>query len=342
MISNIHSLVRPSVLALAPYASARDDFKGVAEVYLDANESPFGSLNRYPDPHQSRLKQRLSGLKGIPPSHIFVGNGSDEVIDLVLRVFCRPGADRIIVCPPTYGMYRVSAAINEVDVVEVPLSTDFQLDLPAIQQFASDPLAKVVFVCSPNNPTGNTMAVADVQALADSFEGIVVVDEAYIDFAEQASLISLVQMYRNLIVMQTFSKAWASAGARVGTAYASPDIIDLLTKVKPPYNVSTISQEAICEVLDSQDVPLQIASIIEERERLALALTQVACVRKVYPSDANFLLVEVDDADTTYDYLAEQGVVVRNRSRQIDNCLRITVGNRAETQRLITTLNSLP
>ncbi len=341
MTRTIEAWVRPSVLVLEPYASARDDFKGTAEVYLDANESPFGSLNRYPDPNQSVLKERLSEIKRVPSSHIFIGNGSDEVIDLVFRVFCRPGIDSVVVCPPTYGMYSVSAAINEVGVLSVPLLSDFQLDVEGILAYAGDETAKVIFICSPNNPTGNLMDIEDVTTVLEQFDGVVVIDEAYIDFADKASLIRQIESYPNLLICQTFSKAWGLAGVRVGAAYADPALIALLTKVKPPYNVSTLNQEAVITALDDRAKATQLTSIIQERSRLQQALGRVPGVKKVYPSDSNFLLIEVGDADRVYIAMSRRGIIVRNRSIHVPNCLRVTVGTAVQNDLLLKTLGAV-
>lgn len=327
---DLKSMVRPNILKLAPYSSARDEFSGSEGIFLDANENPYGTYNRYPDPQQRALKNKLAKLKEVAIDNILIGNGSDEVIDLIFRLFCRPGEDRIIVCPPTYGMYEVSAGINDVEVVEVPLTTDFQLDIDGILQQQ----AKVVFICSPNNPTGNLLQ--DVERLLREFNGIVVVDEAYIDFCIEQSWVSAISRYPQLIVTQTFSKAWGLAGARVGVAYADKAIIGLMNKIKPPYNVSELNQrEALRTVSNKLEYNTTIAEILQQREWLRQQLEQMSMVVKIYPSDANFLLVEVTDANRLYSSLIDQSIITRNRHSQINQCLRITVGSTDENKALI-------
>ncbi|MBF6628133.1 MAG: histidinol-phosphate transaminase [Proteiniphilum sp.] len=327
---DLQSLVRPNIWALKPYSSARDEFTGDEGIFLDANENPFGKKNRYPDPHQRMLKRALSERNHIPVENIFIGNGSDEVIDLVYRIFCEPARDRVILCPPTYGMYEVSANINNVEVIHVPLTDDFELNIDEI--LSHD--ARCLFVCSPNNPSGNRLK--NVERLLEEFRGIVVVDEAYIDFCADRSFREQLQQYPNLIVMQTFSKAWALASARVGVAYASADIIGLMDRTKPPYNVSAFNQEEALKAL-SKPVKHQyrLELILQERRLLEKELAQLPLVHRVYPSDANFLLVEVTDADKLYHHLVHKKVIVRNRSSVVRNCLRITVGTPAENRVLL-------
>ena len=330
---DLKSLVRPNIWALRPYSSARDEFTGDEGIFLDANENPFGRKNRYPDPHQRLLKQALSERKHIPVENIFIGNGSDEVIDLVYRIFCEPAKDRVILCPPTYGMYEVSANINNVEVIHVPLTEDFELNIGEI--LSHD--ARCLFVCSPNNPSGNRLK--NVERLLEEFRGIVVVDEAYIDFCNDKSFTELLPQYPNLIVMQTFSKAWALASARVGVAYAGAGIISLMDKTKPPYNVSAFNQEEALKALSKpKKQAYRVSVILQERALLEKELAQLPPVRRVYPSDANFLLVEVDDADKLYNYLVQKKVIVRNRSSMIRNCLRITVGTPEENRMLLEAL----
>ncbi|MFT3746480.1 MAG: histidinol-phosphate transaminase [Pyrinomonadaceae bacterium] len=347
MTFDLQSLVRPNIRNLKPYSSARSEFEGSAEVFLDANENAFGSpagfgLNRYPDPLQRELKERIAAMKTVSPSQIFVGNGSDEAIDLLFRIFCEPGRDEVITCPPTYGMYRVSADINDVAVREVRLTNDFQLDLPAIRSSISDAM-KLIFICSPNNPTGNAMSRDSLIEIARNFAGIVVVDEAYIDFANEPSVIDELDDLPNLIVLQTLSKAWGMAGVRVGLAIASTEIIALFNLVKPPYNVSGLAQQAVIDALDQETtVKGWIDSGKAERVRLDNLLSGFDFVERVYPSDANFLLVKVDDANELYRYLIDKRIVVRNRNNVelCDGCLRITVGTQEENDRLLAALGS--
>ena len=345
MTFELENLVRPNIRNLKPYSSARSEFEGSAEVFLDANENAFGSpagagLNRYPDPLQRELKDRVASIKGVSPSQIFVGNGSDEAIDLLFRIFCESGRDTVITCPPTYGMYRVSADINDVTVREIRLTADFQLDVPAILA-AISATTKLIFICSPNNPTGNLMSREAILEIARQLKGIVVVDEAYIDFAPEPSMIAELDALPNLVVLQTFSKAWGMACVRVGLAFASSKIIDLMNRVKPPYNVSGIAQQATIDALDSRStVKNWIESARNERSRLEKVLTEVHLVKRVYPSDANFLLVQVDDANSIYQYLIEKKIVVRNRNNieLCEGCLRITVGTYEENTAVLDAL----
>ncbi|MBL7560315.1 histidinol-phosphate transaminase [Olleya sp. YSTF-M6] len=336
---NINNLVRANIKALKPYSSARDEFKGTADVFLDANENPFGELNRYPDPQQSEIKQKLSAIKSVESNQIFIGNGSDEVIDLAFRIFCEPGKDKVLTFTPTYGMYDVSANINNIEVIKQPLINDFQINLNQLQPYLDVEEVKIIFICSPNNPTGNTINTDDIEYILENYNGIVIVDEAYIDFSSQASFIKNINKYNNLIVSQTFSKAWGLAGVRVGVAYASEAIITLYNRVKPPYNVSTLNQEAVLNSLNNQTkVSENIDTILLERTKLKDALSQLPIVKKIYPTDANFLLVEVDDADKTYQYLIDKKVIIRNRNTQVENCIRITIGNAVENKKLIEAL----
>ena len=339
---NINNLVRDNIKALNPYSSARDEFKGAADVFLDANENPFGTLNRYPDPQQKDIKQKLSAIKKVETNQIFVGNGSDEVIDLAFRIFCEPGKDKVLTFSPTYGMYDVSANINNIEVISQPLINDFQISLNQLQPYLDFEDIKIIFICSPNNPTGNNINPEDIEYVLENFEGIVVVDEAYIDFSAQSSFIKNINKYNNLIVSQTFSKAWGLAGVRVGVAYASEEIIKLYNRVKPPYNVSTLNQEAVLKSLNNVEVVTKnIQTILDERTKLKEALSKLSIVKKIHPTDANFLLVEVDDANKTYQYLIEEKVIIRNRSMQVDNCVRITVGTSEENKQLIKVLNEI-
>ncbi len=347
MTFDLEKLVRPNILGLRSYSSARSEFAGAADVFLDANENAFGSpagddFNRYPDPLQGSLKKRVAEMNLVTPSQIFIGNGSDEAIDLLFRIFCEPGRDECVICPPTYGMYRVSADINDVSVKEVRLTDDFQLDVPSILRTIS-PRTKLIFVCSPNNPTGNLMKRDDVLRLARRFDGIVVVDEAYIHFADQPSMMGEIEKKQNIVVLQTFSKAWGMAGLRVGLAFGSEPLIDLMNRVKPPYNVSSISQQAVHGALgDVTKIDLWITNILAERERLAETLSRFSFVETVYRSDANFILVRTADAAAIYRHLIDHKIVVRDRSgvELCENCLRITVGTEPENDRLIKAMES--
>jgi histidinol-phosphate aminotransferase len=334
----LENLIRKNILALKPYSSAREEFKGNAEIFLDANENPFGELNRYPDPYQVKLKQKLSECKGIPAENIFIGNGSDEIIDLCYRIFCNPGSDKVVVFPPTYGMYEVSANINDVKLLEVKLDRNYQIDLSALPNLLeNEQSVKMIFICSPNNPTGN--AIDEIEDVLKMFEGIVFVDEAYIDFSEKPSMLSLLEKYPNLIVSQTFSKAWGLAAARLGVAYASKEIISFFNKVKPPYNVSSINQKAGIAALEDQEKFVANKNLIlKERQILEDQLRQMTCVKRVYPTNSNFILIESNDGNKLYAYLRDRGIIIRNRGSQIENCVRLTVGTPEENQKLITAI----
>ena len=327
---NISDLIRKNIVALKPYSSARDDYKSKDGIFLDANENPFGNLNRYPDPFQWRLKQILSSQKKVAISNILIGNGSDEIIDLVQRVFCEPSLDNIIICPPTYGMYEVYGNINNINVINVPLTKTFQLDTDAILAQK----AKILFLCSPNNPTGN--ALENLEYIIENFNGIVFLDEAYIDFCDQPSMIPKIAEYPNLIVSQTFSKAHGLAAARIGVAYSNAIIIDNLIKIKPPYNISQLNQEAAVQSLaNNKNFRLNIELLKIERENLKISLLNLDFVKKVYPSEANFLLVEMHDATLIYNNLVSQQIVTRNRSSVVKDTIRITVGTPRENQQLL-------
>lgn len=341
-MNRIDRLVRANVRALVPYSSARDEYQGKDGIFLDANESPFGPLNRYPDPRQRELRTAISKLRGIAEENIFLGNGSDEVIDLCYRIFCNPGTDRAVIFPPTYGMYAVSAAINDVDVIRVPLDETFGLDIPALTPLLADDRIKLIFICSPNNPTGNCMDQESIEFIIRNFQGIVVIDEAYVDFSGRPSFADMTGQYDNLIVMQTFSKAMGMAAARVGMAFASAEILKYFFRVKPPYNISTLNQEAALQRLsDFKPVTIQTETLIAERRRLSEKLAMIPLIEKVWPSDANFLLVKVKDADMVYNALIDKNIVVRNRSREISGCLRITAGTRSENDRLLEELSKI-
>ncbi len=337
---SLQQIVRENIWNLTPYSSARDEYKGTADVFLDANENPFGTLNRYPDPYQKTIKEKLSALKKVSQEELFVGNGSDEVIDLAYRIFCEPGKDKALTFTPTYGMYDVSAEINNIELLKVPLTDDFQLPITELNTHLQDETLKLIFLCSPNNPTGNLLASEDIEYVLQNFNGIVIIDEAYIDFSSEPSFIKKIKTYPNLIVSQTFSKAWGLAGVRVGVAYANEAIIKLYNNVKPPYNVSALNQQAVEDALDNYAEVLQnINIILLEKERLYTELEQLPIVKKIYPSEANFYLVEVTDANGIYRYLTENKIIIRNRHNIKTNCVRITIGNQKENQELINQLN---
>ncbi|MBI1287984.1 MAG: histidinol-phosphate transaminase [Flavobacteriales bacterium] len=340
---DIQKLIRPNVRNLKPYSSARDEFKGSASVWLDANENPNNTgLNRYPDPLQWKLKARISELKHVPKENIFLGNGSDEAIDLLFRAFCESGKDKALICSPTYGMYQVSADINDVEVIDVPLTPDWQLNLEAIELRFSDANIKLLFICSPNNPTGNCMQRSDVLQLASNFNGLVVIDEAYIDFSEQDSFSKELGNHNNLVVLQTLSKAWGLAGIRLGMAFANEEVIEVLNRIKPPYNVNQLSQEvALRELMNVAAFNKEVKTILTERKRLEVELDQLKNVLTIYPSDANFLLVKFTEPKTIYDALTDKGIVVRDRSKVAEGCLRITVGTEEENTTLLAELKKL-
>ncbi len=342
---DLDKLVRENIKKVKPYSSARDEFSGEAKVFLDANENSLGSplkkwYNRYPDPHQQKLKAAISKIKNIASSNIFLGNGSDECIDLLYRCFCEPGKDNVIICPPTYGMYEVSAAINDIEIKKALLLPDYQLNLDLIESL-SDANSKLIWICSPNNPTGNSIRYADIEVLLNNFHGLVVVDEAYINFSRQRSLLKELKEYPNLVILQTFSKAWGLAALRLGMAFASEKIIDLLNRIKPPYNINQATQDYALEALkELQQVNDMITEIVAMRDELAGVLEQLSLVQKVYLSDANFLLVKVRDAAAVYDYLLTKEIVVRDRSKVqlCDDCLRITIGTEKENTLLVDAL----
>lgn len=339
---SIASLVRPCIARLTPYSTARDDYQGELGVFLDANESPYeNGYNRYPDPHQTALKALISPMKGLPVENIFLGNGSDEAIDLVFRVFCEPRVDNVVAIAPSYGMYTVAAAINDVAVREVPLGPEFSLPKAELLA-AADAHTKALFLCSPNNPTGNAFAREDLLELVEAFEGIVVVDEAYIDFSSVPSLAAEVRRYPNLIVLQTMSKARGMAGLRLGLALADAPIVRLMSMVKYPYNINEAAQRLVADLL-RQPIDDQVACIVQQRGVVAERLRALPVVERVYPSDANFLLVKVRDADAAYEHLVRRGIIVRNRNRvlQCAGCLRITIGLPKENEKMLQSLAEL-
>jgi histidinol-phosphate aminotransferase len=345
---DINSLLRENIRRLIPYSSARDEYKGKQGIFLDANENSYGSplkenYNRYPDPLQIEVKEKLSKIKGLPIENIFLGNGSDEAIDILFRAFCRPGIDNAIICPPTYGMYEVAANINDTEVRKVNLTPEtLQLDVEGIKK-AIDKNTKLIFFCCPNNPTGNGVKWNDIKTILENFDGLVVVDEAYINFASYRSLVPELLNYPNMVVLQTLSKAWGLAGLRVGMAFASQQIIDVFNKVKAPYNVNAVSQQIALEALNNvEQINTWIRTIVAERDKLGKALEKFPFIKKVYPSEANFFLVKVNDPSSLYNYLAKNEVVVRDRSKVVlcEGCLRITIGTENENKKLLNILNS--
>lgn len=345
---DIKNLQRENIKNLRPYSTARDEYKGQASVYLDANENSFGSplpenFNRYPDPLQLDLKDALSKIKGVPIENTFLGNGSDEAIDLLFRSFCNPGKDNVIILPPTYGMYEVSANINDVEIRKVNLLPNFQLDMEGIAE-AIDENTKLIFICSPNNPTGNSIIRTDIETVLANFKGLVVIDEAYINFAKQRTFIQELTEYPHLVILQTFSKAWGLAGLRLGMAFASSIVIDILNKVKAPYNISQSTQDlALAALQNIGQVNEWIKITVSERERLSSALTELDMVKQVYPSDANFILAEITDAAGVYHALVAQGIILRDRSKVVlcEDCLRITIGTLQENELLLSALKAL-
>lgn len=343
---SLNNLIRPNIKALKPYLSARDEYKDTSGdiIFLDANENPFNNgLNRYPDPQQRNLKTLFSEIKGISNNQILLGNGSDEVLDLIFRVFCEPNKDNIVILPPTYGMYKVLANVNAVEIIAVRLSQDFQ---PQVQQIlkASNSKSKLLFLCSPNNPTANSFDKDKVETLINNFKGIVVIDEAYIDFSEEESWLCRLNEFPNLIITQTLSKAYGLAGIRLGICYASAEIISVLNTIKPPYNVNELTQQKALEKLSQLSlVGTQVLKILNEREKLMKSLEAIEFIMNIYPSDANFILVIVDNANKRYNQLVKKGIVVRNRSNQplCSNCLRITIGTKEENEKLLNIFKNL-
>ena len=340
----LKELTRPNIWALKPYSSARDEYSGkAASVFLDANENPYNTPNnRYPDPLQKELKALIAPVKKVNPEQIFLGNGSDEAIDLLFRAFCRPGIDNVVAIHPTYGMYQVCADINDVEYRKVLLDEKFQFKAEDLLR-ASDENTKLIFLCSPNNPTGNNLDAKEIIALLQAFQGIVVIDEAYIDFSSQPSFIGILDEYPNLIILQTFSKAWGCAAIRLGMAFASPDIIGIFTKIKYPYNINLLTQQEALRMMQRHyEVQRWVSTLLEERARLMEAFARLSCCKKVFPTDANFFLTRVTHAKAIYDYLVDQGIIVRNRSNVTlcEDCLRITVGTRPENDTLLEALRN--
>ncbi|MBR5298546.1 MAG: histidinol-phosphate transaminase [Parabacteroides sp.] len=340
----LEELVRPNVWNMKPYSSARDEFQGEATVFLDANENPYnGPFNRYPDPLQRAVKNQIAALKGVKWENIFLGNGSDEPIDLLIRAFCEPGIDNIVSIDPSYGMYEVAANVNNVAFRKVRLNEQFDLDTEDVLS-AVDTYTKIIFFCSPNNPTGNSLSRDRLYQVLNTFSGLVVIDEAYIDFSEASSFLSELNQYPNLVVLQTMSKAWGAAGIRMGMAFASIEIISILNKIKYPYNVNILTQEKALEMLlNKEEMEKQLQIILAERTRLQQLLPELSCVKRLYPTDANFILTEVTDANLLYKQLVEQGIIVRNRNNvtMCNGCLRITIGTPQENDALLEALKKM-
>lgn len=343
-MKTLQELVRPNIWKLKPYSSARDEYHGDASVFLDANENPYNApYNRYPDPMQWQIKERISSLKGVRKESILLGNGSDEPIDLMIRAFCEPGVDNIVAIDPTYGMYQVSADINNVEYRKVKLSDDFEMDAEKLLA-ATDTNTKLIYLCSPNNPTGNELNRSEIYKVLHRFEGMVIVDEAYIDFSTEPSLLLDLATFPNLVILQTFSKAWGSAGIRLGMAFSSPQVISVLNKIKYPYNINKLTQERALQILEnSAQVKEWVAVLLRERNRMAEIIKNLPSVKKLYPSDANFLLLRVNDANAAYAYLVSRGVIVRNRNTVslCQGCLRVTVGTPEENNVFIEALNEM-
>lgn len=340
MVKDIERYVRGCIARLTPYSTARDEYQGELGVFLDANESPYeNGYNRYPDPHQKTLKAQVAALKGVAAENIFIGNGSDEAIDVLMRVFCEPREDNVVAIAPSYGMYKVAAAINDVEMREVQLGEEFSLPVEELLATA-DEHTKMIFLCSPNNPTGNSFPREQMLRLVEQFDGVVVVDEAYIDFAEASSLKNEIAQHPNLVVLQTMSKAWAMAGLRVGLALAAERVVELMSEVKYPYNIN-VATMAIVEELLRQPIDDKVAEIRQQRALVEAALKQSTVVEKIYPSDANFLLVKVADADAMYDFLISKGIIVRNRNRVkgCERCLRMTIGTPEENEALLKSIS---
>ena len=345
-MKDIIGLQRENIKNLKPYASARAEFTGTEGIFLDANENSYGSpvdtaYNRYPDPTQMALKAAISTVKGVPANHIFLGNGSDEIIDLLIRAFCTPGTDNIIISPPTFGLYEIFATIQDAIVKKTPLLDDFQLDMEAIAE-AIDPNTKIIFICTPNNPTGNAINRQDIETLLINFDGLVVVDEAYINYSRQHSFIKELTEYENLIVLQTFSKAWGMAGIRLGMGFSSTPVINILNKIKAPYNLNQSTQDLAMQALNNLDtVNGWIKTTVSERQLLANKLNELRIIEEVFPSEANFLLVKVQDAEYVYKTLIDNGFITRKQLHIIGGCLRITVGTPAENTQLLQVLQSI-
>ena len=342
-MKDLKEIVRKNIYSLKPYSSARNEFKGEASIFIDANENPYDTpYNRYPDPLQLQVKEKISALKGVPVENIFLGVGSDEPIDLLYRIFCEPQTDNVVALEPTYGMYSVCADINNVEYRTVSLKENYQFSAEELLA-ATDDNSKIIWLCSPNNPTGNALDAAEIEKVLKNFSGIVAVDEAYIDFSSQPSYLKVLKEYPNMVVLQTFSKAWGSAGVRLGMAFASEEIIKIFNKVKYPYNVNVLTQRYAIKLLDNfSQVEKKVKAILKNREKLEKQLAKVECVKEVYPTDANFILVKTTNSDAIYKYLIEKGIVARNRNgiTLCDNCIRITVGTAEENKQVIAALKN--
>lgn len=341
-MKKIETLIRPDLLDLKPYSSARDEFEGEASIFLDANENPYeNGVNRYPDPHQKQLKSKISEIKNVSESSIFLGNGSDECIDLLFRLFCIPFSDEVTAIAPSYGMYGVSARINGIKLKQVLLMDDFSLNIEEILNQSKN--SKLLFLCSPNNPTGNSFPQEQIIELIEKFEGIVVIDEAYIDFSEETSFINFINKYKNLVVTQTFSKAFGMAGVRLGMLFSNSEIIEWLNKIKPPYNINSLTQEYVMQGLNAyNDIVEKISDIKFERNKLMEALKEIKTIEKIFPSDSNFILIKIKNANEVYKHLLSKGIVVRNRSNEVlcESCLRLTIGTNIENEKLINELKN--
>jgi histidinol-phosphate aminotransferase len=339
MKNNLPQLVRDNIQKLKPYTSARDEYSGLEGIFLDANENPFGKYNRYPDPYQNSLKLRLAEIKNVHPNSIFLGNGSDEIIDLAFRIFCEPNQHKALTLTPTYGMYEVAATINNVELIQIPLNDEFQIDKINLLPILSDSNLKLIIICSPNNPTGNLLNSVDIELVLHNFKGIVLVDEAYIDFCPESTLVPKLEKYSNLIISQTLSKAWGLAGVRLGIAIMNPEIVAYYNKVKAPYNISTINQQTALDALyNEEEFYINVNHILIEKENLIKELKCLKIVKRIFPSNANFLLVEMENANEIYSYLIQNKIIIRNRNSVIRNCVRISVGTTKENKELITAL----
>lgn len=335
-MTEISKLARPNILNMSAYSSARSEYKGQAQIWLDANESPIGTYRRYPDPLQLELRSVISKQKGISGDQLFIGNGSDEAIDLLIRIFCKPGSDKILSFTPGYSMYQISAQIQDIEHLSIPIDKPGKINKEKVQALLNDELLKIIFICSPNNPTGELIEENDILWIIKNFQGIVVIDEAYIDFAERQSYTDLIQNHLNLVVLHTYSKAFGMAGLRLGTACANHEIIQLINKIKAPYNINSYTQQQAIELLSKTDFSTIINNIIEERNKLMQALSDIPSIYKVYESQSNFILIECTDANKLYQYLLDTGIVVRNKSNSIKNALRFSIGTPLENQYLIT------
>ena len=342
MKNNIENIIRENILNLKPYSSARDEYKGDDGIFLDANENPFGTYNRYPNPQQTALKSKLAEIKGVSPDNIFLGNGSDEVLDLAFRIFCEPKKDKVLTFTPTYGMYEVAANINDVELIELPLNKKFQIDRYKLAPYFNDENLKMIFICSPNNPTGNVLNTDDIDFILNNFKGIVLIDEAYIDFCPEFSFVNKINEFPNLIISQTMSKAWGLAGIRLGIGLMNTTLLSYFNKVKAPYNISSVNQQVALHSLAKRDEYLaNVQRILDERQNLIAKLSDLSIVDKIYPTSANFILVKVNDANKVYQNLILMKIIIRNRDSVLKNCIRITIGTADENERFITALKSI-